>query len=88
MYPSLALQLAPAPPPPPEGMMSDDERLRKGSLIRMWKQRIQNLEPLKKTRPDYCEKQKKILNEVREFIPRPHLEYAPPPCPHSSLKDL
>ncbi len=45
-------------------MLSDEDRVKKPQLIRMWKQRLQNLEPLKKTRPEYYEKQKKTLEEV------------------------
>lgn len=48
----------------PEGLLPDEERIRKPQLIRMWKQRLQNLEPLKKTRPEYYERQKKSLEEV------------------------
>ncbi len=50
-------------------MLADEDRVKKSQLIRMWKQRLQNLEPLKKTRPEYYEKQKKILEEASDYNP-------------------
>ena len=61
---SLTLWLLVSAKERPEGLLSDEERIRKPQLVRMWKQRLQNLEPLKKTRPEYYERQKKALEEV------------------------